>query len=73
MDFINDDTGKRATKAIADGYLNDDFSPKKCICGCAEFEQFNTYKCEFTEVEYSLKCKQCGLKVGRWAYGYWDI
>lgn len=58
---------------INNGYIDMDFQPLKCFCGCTEFEQFGQILDEQSIVEFQVKCKDCGQKVGHWAYGNWCL
>ncbi len=64
---------KYIDKMVKGGYMLEDGTPLKCSCGHTEFEETNKYYDNFTLVEYQVKCKACGNKVGHWSYGYWDI
>lgn len=49
-----------------------DYEPIKCSsCGCDDLETFDIYYDEFGEVEYSVRCLNCGKQLGTWSYGKW--
>lgn len=60
---------------IKEGYIAEDGHPKKCECGCTEFNQVNQTYGEGWIEEYSLECKNedCLKTVGHWAYGNWTV
>lgn len=68
-----DDLDKYIKQLITDGYIDENGAPLKCYCGCKDFDTTNEYYEEFGLIEYQLKCKNCGKKVGHWAYGNWEI
>ena len=57
--------------AIAYGLINKDLSPKRCYCGCEEWEKCKCFYVQYGEVEFSARCKECGEYLGTWAYGSW--
>jgi len=58
---------------IRQGYIDKDGTPLKCQCGCTDFEMSDEYYCPYGLEEYSLKCNKCGITVGHWAFGYWQV
>ena len=60
-------------KMVDEGYINEDGSPIKCVCGETEFEMTDKYYSHFGIEEYQLKCPSCGAKVGHWAFGNWLV
>ena len=60
-------------RLVKDGYIMEDGTPLKCVCGCTDFEQSGEYYDEHSIIEYALNCKACGAQVGYWSYGNWDI
>lgn len=62
--------------AIRCGYIDSDYEPLKCPCGCTELEECNQDYLDTcyrgTILEYDCRCKQCGKILGHWAYGYWQ-
>jgi hypothetical protein len=55
------------------GFIYPDGSPRRCSCGCTDFEDFNEHYCSYGREEYSVRCTKCGQIVGHWAYGQWCI
>ena len=46
--------------------------PLDCDCGCKETEMTDIYYQDHYMCEYQLRCKQCGKRLGIWAYGTWN-
>lgn len=57
---------------IKKGYIDKDFCPIKCTCGSTDLEECYQDYIENTLIEYEVRCKKCGKKLGHWAYGYWE-
>ena len=55
------------------GYIDKDFEPLKCTCGCKKFEYCNEDYLGSILLEYDCKCKKCGKTLNHWAYGHWEI
>ena len=50
----------------------EDLEPIICKnCGSEHYEDRDFYKEELYVVEFSRYCKDCGAKLGDWAYGQW--
>jgi len=64
---------KHVRLQIQHGLVYNDLCPKRCFCGCKEFNKTNQYHEEYFTVEYQLECNNCGEKVGHWAFGYWQV
>lgn len=59
---------------IKKGYIAEDGQPLKCFkCGSKEMEDYGEYYEDHLCVEYGVKCKHCGQKLGYWAYGSWEM
>jgi len=57
---------------IDNGYMASDLEPLKCHkCENTQFEEFGHQYIAGHTCEYGVKCKNCGVTVGYWAYGYW--
>lgn len=56
------------------GYIDKKGYPLKCMnCEGTEFTMVDDHYCNMGLEEYSLKCDNCGVIVGHWAYGNWQI
>lgn len=58
------------------GYIDKDFAPLKCTCGCKNLEDCNEDYLDglgSVRLEYDCRCKKCGKILNHWAYGYWHI
>lgn len=56
------------------GYIAKDGTPLKCYkCNSTNLENYNKYYEEHWCIEYSVKCKEYGTKLGHWAYGNWEV
>lgn len=60
---------------IKSGLIDEyDLSPIKCSCGCKNFYKHESWtEGYYGEVEFILRCDNCGSKVGHWAYGSWIV
>lgn len=60
---------------VEEGYISENGTPLKCLCGCINFKQMNVYLSEHGIEEYSLQCtnSECLKIVGHWAYGNWQV
>lgn len=59
---------------IKKGYIDKDGTPLKCFkCESKELEEYGQYYEEHYCIEYGVKCKDCGQKLGYWAYGSWEM
>lgn len=59
---------------VKNGYIAEDGTPLKCYkCNSKNMENYNKYYEEHWCIEYSVKCKECGTKLGHWAYGNWEV
>jgi hypothetical protein len=57
-----------------DGYIDENFAPLKCwYCESENVDYCNHLYEEGYVVEYDAVCKDCGKKLGNWAYGVWYI
>ena len=56
------------------GYIDKDYGPIKCTCGCKDLEECNQdYLDGHILLEYDCRCKKCGKILNHWAYGHWEI
>ena len=62
-------------ECVKNGCILKDGKPIKChICGGTNLEEYDYYYLDGHLIEeYSVKCKECGTKLGHWAYGYWEL
>ena len=58
---------------VDNGFIDEDGTPLKCICGCKEFIDVNVCRIDITVCEFETRCIECGETVGYWAYGSWMI
>ena len=59
---------------VKQGYIAEDGTPLKChFCGSKKLEEVGQYYEDCVLVEYEVKCKLCGKRVGYWAYGSWEL
>ena len=55
-------------------YIDNDFTPLKCTCGCKDLDSCNEEYLDglgSVRLKYDCKCKKCGKILGHWEYGYW--
>ena len=59
---------------IYEGYINNYLEPIKCpYCNSNDLENKNKYYDGDWLVEYQVYCKNCGEKLGHYAYGNWEL
>jgi hypothetical protein len=59
---------------IKKGYIAENGKPLKCYkCDSKDLEEYGHYYEEHWCIEYGVKCKHCGQKLGYWAYGRWEM
>jgi hypothetical protein len=59
---------------IKKGYIDKNGAPLKCFkCNSKEMYEYSEYYEDHLLVEYGVKCKHCGEKLGYWAYGSWEM
>lgn len=57
-------------------YIDKDYAPLKCTCGCKELESCNEDYLDglgSVLLEYDYRCKKCGKILNHWAYGNWQV
>lgn len=61
-------------RQIRKGYITPELEPIKCDkCKSTQLESFNRYYDDYNLVEYQVRCKDCGRKLGLWSYGSWTL
>lgn len=74
-DINIDNTYDKYIKMMIDeGYIDNNLEPIKCpYCDENDLEDRNKYYEGGYLVECQVYCKNCGKKVGHYAYGNWDL
>lgn len=59
---------------VKKGYIDRYGAPLKCYkCNSKNLEDYDEYYEEYWCVEHSVRCKECGTKLGHCAYGSWEV
>ena len=69
------DTGEEMKYLVENGFRNPDLSPGICI-NCGEMENYHERVIDSIDhctTESIALCRECGNRVGYWAFGHWEI